>query len=71
MTQPNRTVTLPPALYDRIAKVIDGSKFQTVEDLVIFVLEDIVGDRQIEAEPEMTTYELRRIKQKLRALGYL
>ena len=64
-------LNLPKPLYDQIATLIEASAFDSVEDFVISVLEDMVYDTNGSRGEDLTPYELRRIKDKLRLLGYL
>jgi hypothetical protein len=64
-------IEIPQELYDRLAQIIHQTRYESVDAFVLFILGDIVHDGQIESGNQMTLYELRRLRQKLRALGYL
>jgi hypothetical protein len=64
-------IEIPQELYDRLAQIIHQPRYESVDAFVLFILGDIVHDGQIESGNQMTLYELRRLRQKLRALGYL
>ena len=66
------TVSIPVSLYNRIKKLIEGTGFTSVSDYVTYVLREIVAMHESEksAEP-FTPEDVERIKEKLRALGYL
>lgn len=61
-------VKIPKELYDRIKKQIEGTDFRSVEEFIIYalesVLEDITEDVYSEEEEE-------KVKERLRALGYI
>ena len=63
-------IEIPKELYERIrAKVEEsGGEFKSVEDYVVFVLEEVLRE---EGEEVFTPEEEEEIKRRLRALGYL
>ena len=61
-------VKIPKELYDRIKREVEGSKdFKTVEEFIKFVLESALEESEEVYSPE----EEEKIKERLRALGYL
>ncbi len=61
------TVSLPKPLLDKIQKLIDKSSFTSMSSFVAFVLRELIaeqGNNSIIASEE-------RVKERLRALGYL
>lgn len=64
-------IRIPRPLHDHIRDMIQGSRFSSVEDFVVFVLKDILYEGQEERSKDLTPYEVRRIKDKLKILGYL
>ena len=71
MPQPKVTIKIPKPLYDHIKGLIGDSGFNSVTDFIVFVLRDIAYEGNHEKGTELTPYELRRIKDKLKLLGYL
>jgi len=66
------TVSIPVSLYNRIKKLIEGTGFTSVSDYVTYVLREIVAMHEAEKfEEPFTPEDVERIKEKLRALGYL
>lgn len=66
------TVSIPVTLYERIKRLIEGTGFSSVSDYVTYVLREVVAMHEAERSQEPFTEEdLERIKQRLRALGYL
>ncbi len=63
-------IYIPKRLYERIEQAIkeSGGEFKSVEDYVIFVLEEVLTE---EEETVLTPEEEEEIKRRLRALGYL
>lgn len=65
------SVELPESLYNRIEARVRGSKFASVSDYVSFVLrEKLVSDEEV-SQSHFTKEEEEKIKDRLRALGYL
>jgi Arc/MetJ-type ribon-helix-helix transcriptional regulator len=64
------SIELPESLYNRIEARVRGSKFASVSDYVSFVLrERLVMDET--SQSHFTREEEEKIKDRLRALGYL
>jgi len=66
------TVSIPISLYERIKNIMDGTGFKSVSDYVTYVLREIVAmhERERMANP-FSKEDVERIKEKLKALGYL
>ena len=71
MRESKVTVKIPRPLYRKIQQVVDGSGFNSPTDFIVFVLRDLMGEAEEQAEPEFTQDELDDIKRKLKNLGYL
>ncbi len=59
-------------IYDRIAKRVEVTEFETVGEYVDYVLEEVLS--QVEEEEEEQVYSKEdedKVKEKLRSLGYL
>lgn len=66
------TVSIPVTLFKRIKKLIEGTGFTSVSDYVTYVLREVVAMHEKEKFQEPFSQEdIERIKEKLRALGYL
>jgi len=66
------TVSIPTALYERIKSIMEGTGFKSVSDYVTYVLREVVAMHEMEKMSESFSEEdVRRIKEKLKALGYL
>ncbi|MEA2075620.1 MAG: CopG family transcriptional regulator [Euryarchaeota archaeon] len=68
-----KAVFLPADLYDRIEERVHATEFHSVEEYVIFVLEEVLGGEEDseEEEPAFSEAEEEEVKKRLRALGYL
>jgi len=66
-----RSIEVPESLYVRIESRIKGSKFASVADYVSFVLRERLVSEEENAQSHFTKEEEEKIKDRLRALGYL
>ncbi len=62
-----KAVALPLELYSRVDKRAKATGFSSIDDYVIFVLEEVVKD---EGETAINKEEEAEVKRRLRALGY-
>jgi len=71
-TRKYTTVSIPVTLYNRIKKLIEETGFTSVSDYVTYVLREVVAmhEESKRAEP-FTEEDKERIKQRLKALGYI
>ena len=71
------TIKIPGPLYNRIAKIVAGSGFNSVTDFIVYVLRDLVstkGETDILKKIEDTSLskdEIDAIRKRLKSLGYL
>jgi len=70
MDQKYRNISLPEELYTAIEKRIQGTEINSVEEYVIFALEETLSYEE-NHEESFTKEEEEEIKNKLKALGYL
>ena len=64
------TLKIPRPLYQRIAKVIEGTGFRSVTEFSVYVLRDLVAAHDAAEEP-MTATEVDTVRRRLHALGYI
>jgi Arc/MetJ-type ribon-helix-helix transcriptional regulator len=66
------TVSIPTTLYNRIKNLTKGTGFKSVSDYVTYVLREVVAMHEMEKTSEPFGEEdVKRIKDRLKALGYL
>lgn len=65
------TVSIPTPLFHKISERIKGTGFTSVSSYVTYVLREIITEDQTEDEEPFTEEDEERIKDRLRALGYL
>ena len=72
MKRKHTTVSIPKPLFDKIKKRIKGTGFASVSEYVTFVLREVVASLEEEEKKEVfTKEEEEKIKERLRALGYI
>jgi len=71
------TIKIPGPLYNRIARIVSGSGFNSVTDFVVYVLRDLVSTReetdtaQRIKDSSLSKDEIEAIRRRLKSLGYL
>jgi hypothetical protein len=71
------TIKIPGSLYNRMAKIVAGSGFNSVTDFVVYVLRDLVSTttetditKKLE-DASLNKDEIEAIRKRLKSLGYL
>ena len=64
------TVSIPAPLFKKIEGRIKGTGFTSVSSYVTYVLREVVSEEEEGTEP-FTKEDEKRVKDRLRALGYL
>jgi Arc/MetJ-type ribon-helix-helix transcriptional regulator len=71
MSNDKVTIKIPRPLYSKIQQLIVGSGFNSPTDFIVYVLRDVLSEKETEVRDKFTPNELKALKQKLRNLGYL
>lgn len=68
-----RTVRIPENIYNKIESRISKTEFESVDEYVTYVLREVLASlEEEEGEEEVfTEEEEEKVKERLRALGYL
>ena len=69
--QESKVVSLPAELYGRIEERVKATGFGSVDEYVMFVLEEVLKDEGEEEEKAHSKEEEEEVKKRLKALGYL
>ena len=64
-------IQIPTALAEKIKKRIEGTEFTSISSYVIYVLREILSDTEEKTEETFTKKDEEKVKNRLRALGYL
>ncbi|MEE8403385.1 MAG: hypothetical protein V3R93_06495 [Candidatus Hydrothermarchaeaceae archaeon] len=62
-------IKIPGPLYEKIAERVKGTEFESVEEYITFVLNEVITDQ--EEGPALTKEEEEKVKERLKGLGYL
>jgi hypothetical protein len=66
-TNSHRDIRVPAHLYDAAERLIKGTRFQTVDEFLVFVLQELTSRDSTKFEDQ----ERKVIEARLRDLGYL
>jgi len=65
-------VSIPTTLFRKLGSRIEGTSFHSVSDYVTYVLEDILRETEkATAKESFSESDEERVKDRLRALGYI
>ncbi len=70
MNGERKAVSLPVELYSRIEQRVAASEFRSVDEYVVFVLQEILKEQGEEEQP-FSEEDEEEVKKRLRMLGYL
>jgi len=65
-----KAVYLAVELYDRVKERAEATDFESIEEYVTFVLQEVLKEEEPE-EMAMDSEQEKEVKKRLRALGYL
>ncbi len=65
------TVSIPTSLFQKVKKRIENTGFTSVSSYVTYVLREIISEEAEEQEEPFSPEDEERVKERLRALGYL
>ena len=65
--QKSKAVSLPAELYGRVEERAKSTGFNSIDDYVVFILEEVIKD---EGEAVISKEDEEEVKRRLRALGY-
>ena len=65
--QKSKAVSLPAELYSRIEERAKSTGFNSIDDYIVFILEEVIKD---EGEVAISKEDEEEVKRRLRTLGY-
>jgi len=65
------TISIPTPLAEKIKKRIDGTGFTSLSSYVTYVLREVLSGMEEESDDAFSKEDEERVKDRLRALGYL
>lgn len=63
-------ISIPREIYERIKRRIEGTEFQSVENYIMYVLEQVTSEASVKHEV-YSDEDKKNIEGRLRALGYI
>ena len=70
MQKEKKTIEISETLYESLKQSSDDSGFESIEEFVNFVLEEVIR-RGVREERKLTNDEQKKIDKSLKALGYI
>jgi Arc/MetJ-type ribon-helix-helix transcriptional regulator len=70
MTEEKVKVELPKSIIEKIKKRINGTGFESVSSYIAYVLDEILNETDDDSD-DFTDEDEKKVKEILRALGYL
>ena len=65
------TISIPTPLAEKIKKRIKGTGFHSLSSYATYVLREIVSGKKEESEEAFTKEDEKKVRERLRSLGYL
>lgn len=65
-----KSVSISESLYNKIEDRCEGTGFESIDEYVEFVLKEVVEEEE-EEEEEFSEEDEEKVKERLRALGYM
>ena len=70
MSKESKSISVPADIYDKIEERVKATEFGSVDDYVLFILEEVLKDEE-EEEQAYTEADEAEVKKRLKALGYM
>ena len=65
------SLKIPSLVYERLEQLIEGTGFRSVTEFAVYVLRDLIATHGTSGNEACSPDELERVKERLRALGYM
>lgn len=65
------TIKIPRELHKKLSQMVAGTGFSSVTEFIVFVMRTLAADGEVEPEDRLTVEEVRKIRGRLKRLGYL
>ena len=65
------TIKIPRELYRELGRMVTGTGFSSVTELIVFVMRTLAAGDELEPEDKLTAQEVQKIRSRLKRLGYL
>ncbi len=64
-------INISKDISDKIKKRIEGTGFESVDSYIEYVLKEVLSEMEEERDEELSKEDEEKVKERLRALGYL
>ena len=72
MSEKNKvTIKIPRELYNKLAEIIEDTGFSSVTEFIVYAMRNIVSGGRIKDEDKLTEEEVKKVRERLKRLGYL
>ena len=66
------TIKIPRELYEKLKEIIQDTGFRSVNEFIVYAMRNIAsGGNLKEKEDRLTEEEVRKVRERLRKLGYI
>ena len=70
MSKETKSISVPADIYDKIEERVKATEFGSVDEYVLFILEEVLKDEE-EEEQAYTEADEAEVRKRLKALGYM
>ena len=70
MSKETKPISVPADIYDKLEERVKATEFGSVDDYVLFILEEVLKDEE-EEEQAYSEADEAEVKKRLKALGYM
>ena len=70
MSKETKSISVPADIYDKLEERVKATEFGSVDDYVLFILEEVLKDEE-EEEQAYSEADEAEVKKRLKALGYM
>lgn len=72
MSEKNKvTIKIPRELYNKLAEIIEDTGFSSVTEFIVYAMRNIASGGRIKDEDKLTEEEVKKVRERLKRLGYL
>ena len=65
------TLKIPWELYGKLSEIIEDTGFSSVNEFAVFVMRNVASGGRIKGEEKLTSEEIRKVRERLKKLGYM
>jgi len=65
------TIKIPQELYKKLKEIIEGTGFSSVTEFITYAMRNIASGGKLKENDNLTTEEIKRVRERLKKLGYL